>query len=416
LIARAAITIGIQRAANAGLGFAVAVVLARALGPYGYGIYSTALVVASTMAIFVKFGLPNLVMRETAAAAVDDDESRMADVWAWATRNALVISFVLVAVGGSILYLRSGTSTTEIWTYAFALAFVPFVALGAIRAGALNGLRHVVLAQLPEQVVKPGMMLVMALSLGSLLPASPSVAMAMQFIAIAISFAVGAALLRKKRPADAVRSHNPLSHTSMPSLRSAAAFALVSGATQINQYADVLTISLFGSPEEVGIYRAVWQLSLLISFGTAIAAAIITPLFARYHRQGDRLALLGALHKARLLGLAVALPALLFILVYGENLISYLFGAGFTVGAPVLIILALTQTANALFGPLGQLLSMTGHEAISARLHILAAGANIALNLLLVPQYGIMGAALATLGSYLILNIFLIRGAYFVTR
>jgi len=69
------------RVANAGLGFAVAVMLARTLGADGYGLYSTAFVIASVCAIVVQFGLPNLVMRETATAAVSEDWAHMRAVW-----------------------------------------------------------------------------------------------------------------------------------------------------------------------------------------------------------------------------------------------------------------------------------------------------------------------------------------------
>lgn len=396
-----------MRIANYGFGFAVSVVLARALGPHGYGIYTTAFVVAATLAILVQLGLPSLVMRETATALADGDGPRMAAIWAWANRKALVISFALVVAGGFLYFFRDH-SATEIWAYALALAFVPFVALSNIRAGALRGLHHVVLAQFPEQAVKPGAMLIMALSLGSLLPASPSVAMGMRLLSIVLAFVVGAIFLRQKRPVDSFDLHLPRPQVSLPSFRSVAAFAFVAGATNINQYTDVLTISLFCSPEKVGVYRAVWQCSMLISFGSATAAAVITPLFARYHHQGDRIALFGALRKARLLSLAIALPGLLLILLFGEKLINHLFGAGFTEGVPVLVLLAIMQTVNALFGPLGSLLNMMGREATSGRLHILAAGVNVVLNLILVPLYGIMGAATATFASYIILNTALI--------
>ncbi|KEO57110.1 oligosaccharide flippase family protein [Thioclava indica] len=409
MIGRAAIGSGALRVLNAGLGFTTAVVLARSLGPHDYGLYTTALVFASTLAIIVQFGLPNFIMRETAAAAVDDDGPRMAAIWIWATRNALLLSVAVMLLGGmSVAYVKHNAPIAELLTYALAIAFIPLTALGALRAGALRGLRHVVLAQLPEQAVKPGLMLLMALALGTLLPAQPGVAMAMQFVAVTLAFLVGAALLRLKRPEGALPSAFPIRYLATPSLRVAASFALVAGATRINQYADILTLSAFRSPAEVGVYRAIWQTSLLIAFGSGIATMIFPPLFARYHAQGDRVALRVTLRKARLMGTAAALPPVLALLFLGDSVVGKLFGPAFFDGLMALKILAVMQLANAIAGPLGAYLSMTGREVISARLHLVAAGVNIVLNIALVPSLGMTGAALATLISYVLLNLTLV--------
>lgn len=58
-----------------GLGFSLltAVVLARVLGPEQYGIYSYVLAIVSILAIPAMFGLPSLIVRETAKAEVKQE-------------------------------------------------------------------------------------------------------------------------------------------------------------------------------------------------------------------------------------------------------------------------------------------------------------------------------------------------------
>ena len=70
-------------------------------------------------------------------------------------------------------------------------------------------------------------------------------------------------------------------------------------------------------------------------------------------------------------------------------------------------ILCIGQLVNASVGSVGVLLDMTGNEKDSAGAIGLGAGANVALNALLIPRYGVEGAAIATATSIVIRNILL---------
>jgi len=96
-----------------------------------------------------------------------------------------------------------------------------------------------------------------------------------------------------------------------------------------------------------------------------------------------------------------ALPAtaIAVILIAGGPLILPLFGEGFEVGWPALILLAAGNLLLSLNGPAAILLNMTGHQDITAKVYSVAAVANIALNALLIPRFGLTGAALATVFS-----------------
>ncbi|MBB4212447.1 polysaccharide biosynthesis C-terminal domain-containing protein [Rhodothalassium salexigens] len=397
------------RVTNAILGFGVAAVLARTLGAEGFGLYSSAFVIASVCAIVVQFGIPNLVMRETATAAVSENWARMRAVWGWAGRGATVFSLAIVVFGIIVLsILGRGMEAGQLWTYALALGLVPLLAFGALRGGALRGLQHVMLAQLPEMVVKPGVMLGLALMLGLVVPATASSAMAMQLAATGVAFGVGAITLWRKTPAAAAALASALGPGPMPSKSTIVSFALVAGSTQVNQYLDILTLTVFRSDTEVGLYRAAWQLSLLVGFGTAVGGAIFPALFARYHAERDRKGLVKALNSARLVALAPALPLAGLCFLMPGNILSFLFGPEFAAGALVLVIFAALRLILGVAGPLGPYLNMIGKEQASGRAHLMAAGANICLNIALVPSFGGAGAAVATAVSYIFLCTLLI--------
>src|SRR5688572_30631473 len=151
-----------MKAAATGLGFAVAVVLARALGPEGYGVYSYVYALVLLMAIPAEFGLATLVVRETAKAGALGQWGTVRGVWLWASSAAGILAVVFAAVGGSLAWLFADRfSTAQLATFGWGLALVPLMALGNLRGAALRGLGRVVTGQLPEGVLRPMFLLAM---------------------------------------------------------------------------------------------------------------------------------------------------------------------------------------------------------------------------------------------------------------
>jgi len=85
-----------------------------------------------------------------------------------------------------------------------------------------------------------------------------------------------------------------------------------------------------------------------------------------------------------------------------------LFGADFVAGYPALIILTAGMIVNAAAGPVGLLLNMTGHQRLCAKIFGTSALINVVLNALLIPQLGIVGAALATAATMILWNLWLL--------
>ncbi|MBS1270306.1 MAG: hypothetical protein MAG794_01261 [Gammaproteobacteria bacterium] len=90
--------------------------------------------------------------------------------------------------------------------------------------------------------------------------------------------------------------------------------------------------------------------------------------------------------------------------MFGKLLLS-IFGGDFTAGYTSLTILAAGQLFNALTGSVGSTMMMTGHQQPAAWLMIQAALLNGVLNLLLIPHFGIEGAAFATAVATVAWNI-----------
>jgi O-antigen/teichoic acid export membrane protein len=101
---------------------------------------------------------------------------------------------------------------------------------------------------------------------------------------------------------------------------------------------------------------------------------------------------------------AFAVPAAIAAVIWGQTILGW-FGPEFTDAKNAFDILVVGQLVNALAGPVGYLLTMTGHQTQAARILGACAAANLVLNALLIPSFGGTGAAVATSVSMIAWNV-----------
>lgn len=400
------------KVAATGLQLITAIVLARLLGAKGFGTYSYVLSVISVLAIPAQFGLANLVMRETARAQVDDDWALLKGVWRWTSVVAVSLSLLLLLASVGTTWFFSGSMTpVKVSAFYWGALMIPLVALGALRAAALRGLRHVVLGNLSEQIVRPILFFLLISTFLWLWPRSslaPDDAMALMVGATGGAFVLGAWLLARKRPLP-VRQERQTRYRQRAWLLAAMPLAFTEGANLINSHADLIMLGLIQGDKEVGIYRVATQGANLVIFGLVALNLVIAPHFARLHAQGEHQKLQRLVTRSAQAILALALPAVGFFVLFGDSLIRWFFGRDFSSAYLPLVILALGQLVNAAMGSVGFLLNMTGHEKDVTVGVVIAAVVNILLNAALIPAFGMLGAASSTAISLAVWNIFLWR-------
>ena len=157
---------------------------------------------------------------------------------------------------------------------------------------------------------------------------------------------------------------------------------------------DALIIGAVGSTREAGIYAATTRWLVVGTFaGQAITMAFgpqISFVLAR-----RELARAGKLFQTATVWLmALAFPAYITTMVFAPVLLRA-FGEGFESGATALIVLGAANLFAAACGPVDVVLLMAGRSGLSLMNNGIALVANIGLNLLLIPRYGINGAAIA---------------------
>ncbi len=185
---------------------------------------------------------------------------------------------------------------------------------------------------------------------------------------------------------------------------------VVEGFYLLLTYVDILTLEQLRSPDEVAVYYAAARLLALVAFVYFAIAGATTHKFTQYHVAGDKERLASFFRETIRWTFWPSLAACALILAFGKPLL-WLFGASFESGYIVMFILAVGMLSRAAVGPAERLLNMLGERKQCAAVYAGAFAINLGLCLLLIPRYGIEGAAVATSSALAVESILLYRVA-----
>lgn len=168
----------------------------------------------------------------------------------------------------------------------------------------------------------------------------------------------------------------------------------------------LLALGVAGSTEEVGVLNVALQVTQLMLLPLAALQAVTPSFFARAHARDDGESLAAVYHLSSQASFALAGSAFLGLVASGTIALRA-FGAD--VGAEAyaaLLILAGGRLAESSTGSIGALLTMTGHPERGSQAIVVMYAVALASCAVLVPAFGLVGAALAYLVTFATLNLF----------
>lgn len=157
-------------------------------------------------------------------------------------------------------------------------------------------------------------------------------------------------------------------------------------------WAGTIMLGLYALPAEVGVYQVAARLVLLGTIFIQPVTISFAPRVADLYRRGRTESLRDTYVLITGWIFRLALPSFIVLMVFAKELLA-VFGPKFQEGATVTVLLALGQFINSATGPCGYILQMSGRHRLQLIDNLAALASNIALNLWLIPLYGIVGAA-----------------------
>ena len=380
------------RVANAMLALVSQVLLARWMGSFEFGIFIYAWTWVLMIGALSDMGLSSAARR----FVPEYTESKAFDKLRGFLSGSRWLAFAIAtAIGGAgalgVMLLEPWLDNFVVIPLYLACVMIPIYGLVQVQAGIAQSYDWPNLAFLPFYIIRTSAIIIL---MGiAWLAGAPTDAPTAMYISIITIYGVTIGQLyvldrrlKKKVPA------GPKTYEPKIWLATSLPIFAVEGLYLLLTYVDILALEHFRSPDEVAVYYAAARLLAIVAFVYFAIAGATTHKFTQYHVSGDRERLASFFRETIKWTFWPSLAICVAILVCGKPLLR-LFGAGFDAGYDVMFILAIGMLARAAVGPAERLLIMLGDRKQCMAIYALAFVVNLALCFVLIPRFGIEGAA-----------------------
>lgn len=372
------------------VGFFIGIWLARYLGPNSFGVLNYSLALVGIFGVVAGLGMDANIVRDLVREPDKKGEilgtafrlkiaggaflSLMCITTVYALRPGDHEAILLTAIlSGTILFLAA--ETISLWFQAIVESkYTVYAKNAAYLAGALI---RVVL----------------------IINQAPLIAFAWAGLAEATVSALGLFFVYYRRQGHSITSWTTSWRRAKTMLREGWPLLLSAITVILYLKLDVIMLGQMSGDHAVGLYSVATRLSEIWYFIPMAVMASLQPSLVNWHSESREMFnyRLRLVYQFFLL-LSVSVP--LLISIFSTNIVTFLYGSQFSKAGPVLAIHTWASVAVFFGVASSHYLVIEGLQKISLYRTSLGLLANITLNLLLIPVYGPIGAAIATLISY----------------
>lgn len=389
------------------LGALNSVLLARVLGAEGYGVYVFSLSIVALLSVPTQFGIPLVVVRDVASYRVSSSWGLIRGLVARSHQFVFCVCVLVCSL--SVVWIFSNPSEyseEKKSALLVALMLVPVLSFGALRVSMLKGFHHVIAAQLPENIIRPCLL---ALGLLFFLITNkffkPSDIVLYYFFCSVLAFVFGWFFYIGKAPKELKGVARK--YKTKKWLSDAFPVGITNAMQVVNVQLSMVLLSFYASDVDVGFYRVAAMGAGFVVLVLQVVNSFSAPEFSRLFSQGDLPGLERYINKVNKMIALSTLPLVLGIVIFGKWAIGVFYGPDFLSAYYPLLILVLGQMFNALMGPVGLILTMTGHQTDVTKAMGIALVLNVLLHFILMPRMGLLGAAIASSVMIVVWNILL---------
>lgn len=170
----------------------------------------------------------------------------------------------------------------------------------------------------------------------------------------------------------------------------------------INTQIDSLLVGRFMSETDVGYYATAVIIMQGITLLPSAIQAVTTPAMATYYGKREYSKIKELVKNTMLKTFAIEFIFLIFLTIFGKYIITTLFSKEFAPAYVPMLVLSIGYLVYAPWMSVGAIFACIGKVNLSFKLNGLCAILNTTLNLLLIPNFGLIGAASATTFSLII--------------
>ncbi|MCB0402363.1 MAG: flippase [Flavobacteriales bacterium] len=372
--------------------------LAKKLGAEDYGIFTYAFSWVYLFGLLSMLGMESVIQREVVRLS----PPRIKTLISYARKNAFYVSLAITILFSAVVYALSPQFEDGLLRpMLVAIIVLPVFTQMLVNKHVSIAFKKTEASIIPESIIRP-LVTLLLLFVAWNYYATPDLETAILsvIIALAVAYFSSVVMVRKdltsapKDTAEGTRHWFKLGLT----------FFVIVATSTINSYADILMLGFFGQTDQAGIYNIAVKFSSFIALPLFMLNKVIAPYISEFFEsRKEDLALI--IKKSIRIIFSLGAAGMLIFIFAGKPLLGY-FGEEFKSGYFALLLIGGGQMINLFVGPVGNILRMSAFEKEALISMVLSTLINIILNLVLIPLYGMNGAAIATFTSLVFWNVY----------
>lgn len=379
-----------------------------------YGLFAEGLAVITLLKAFVMIGLPTAIIRYTAFYNARRDKEGVRGVLVTSLKItaplSIIMSLVLYAFSDYIAISVFGEPGLVSFMHIFALS-LPFFCITFVFSYFFIGIKMVKYQIYIKELLPNFLKLLFVAAfwmfgLGVIgIPLSWTAAMVLVFVASL--FLLERSFPFFKKISDFKNLDREILAFSLPLFLSSIVAVLMN-------WMDTIALGIFKNADFVGVYNAALPLAQLLLMAPLAFSTLFMPIITEYHSL-KKFNLVRRINKIVVKWIFYAnLVIFLPLVFFSQQIITFFFGPEYAGGWVALSILATGFLINSFAHTAGGILSAIKKTRYMMINSVVAVTFNVLLNIILVPVYGLMGAATATVVSLILIALMPIAEVWYI--
>ena len=390
-----------------GIGYFFAYSVIKLLGIKAWGIFALSLIVLQVSAVVSRLGMDIALLKFTAEYITKGELEQLKKIY----KEILYIIIPFSIVVSVATYIISPILSTKIFHKSYltqhfrvmSFFILPFVLLW-IHAEAIRGLKkikqYMLLQQTGISIIASLFFLMMQNFLKNTFAPIVSYGISITILTIIAVNLFNKYINKLKVTTTNFTSDNisrkHLLKVSIPMLLSSSLFLLMG-------WIDSIMLGIFKNAEDVGTYYILFKTTMLINIALAAVNTIAAPKYVEFYSKGDRNGLIKIVQRSTIMVTILGFLIFSFLLLFSKEIFE-IFKIKKAKSMSVFLILSIGQFIGAIFGSSCYTLQMIGFQSYHQIIMFIGVFVNFILDYLLIPNYGTVGAAFASMISIISWN------------
>lgn len=392
------------------LGVVFTWIVAQYYGAEGVGLYIAFWSILMIVSVLAKLGFDTAIVKFIAAFCIKKQFGFIKQIYkkvnVWIIISSCLLAVIVIVFSKSLAILFFDSETYQYLIVLLAILILPF-SLIAINAEAMKGLKNITAFSFFQNasilLLAIAFIFIFSIYRSEKTDVIYAIALAI-IVLLPLSLIVWKKLLKRKKKVFASENDQNFPFTNKQIFKISIPMLLGNSLFLLMNWTDALMLGAMRNLSELGIYNTALKIAALSSAVLVAVNSIAMPKYAELYAENNKERLKRFVKQTSLLILVLTAPIVLSIFLFPEQLLMF-FGEEFVEGKIALLVLCFAQFFSAISGSTIHLLNMSGSEKIAQNILLFSAVLNLLLNYILIPIYGILGAAVATASVTVLWNI-----------